>query len=127
MADFFKGSEIKFAIELTAQGFSMDADDFDIEVTGTKGSIRGNKGNTTGDENIIIFREPELPDSSSDSSSSSSEPAPAGTWYAIINSDVFDKGEMKVIGTAYIPDANANDGVRTDIAVASLGNLKKAK
>ena len=118
MAVYYKGSEIKFSIALTAQGFSMDDDDFAIEVRGQKGSIKGNKNNTTGDSNIVIFREPAL-----DDDSSSSEPS-EGTWFAIISTDPLSTGDMDVIGTAYIPDSNAPDGIRTDLAKTTLGTLK---
>lgn len=122
MAKIFIGEEKKFAIDLQAQGFSMDDDDFEIEVATVKGSVKGNKGNDTGTNDLRIFREPALSDSSSSSSSSEEE---QGTWYGIIDTSKlpYAPGEVRVIGTAFVKDSNANDGVRKEIAVATLGTL----
>lgn len=110
---FYKGDEIKFAISLEAPGFSMDDDDFDIEVKSGSTSVKGYKGETSQD--LVIFKE-------TDSSSSSSEEE-SGTWYAIVDTKNLAVGKMRVIATAHIQDANANDGVRDSIAVSSLGQL----
>ena len=98
----FKGDEAKFSINLTAPGFSMDTDDFDIEVVSTiGGSLKGSKGGTGTD--VIIFNEDEA-------------------WYAIVNTEkeLRPGGSLKVIATAYVPDAHADDGIRKQIATAVL-------
>ena len=98
----FKGDEAKFSINLTAPGFSMDTDDFDIEVVSTiGGSLKGSKGGTGTD--VIIFKEDEA-------------------WYAIVNTanELRPGGSLKVIATCYVPDAHADDGVRKQIATAVL-------
>ena len=41
MATYYKGDEIKFAINLEAQGFSMDDDDFEVEVASPRGHHHG--------------------------------------------------------------------------------------
>ena len=104
----YRGEEIKFAITLTAEGFSMDDDDFDVEVRSTTRSIRGWKNPPAGEGglDVIIFRETD------------------GKWYCIADTTTLDVGAMTVIATAYVPDAHANDGVRTVIAKASLGKLE---
>lgn len=117
MTKIYKGEEKKFAINLTAVGFSMDDNDFEIEVATPKGGVKASKSEPT--EDLRIFREPALSDSS-DSSSSGDE----GTWYGIIDtSKLPGTGEVKVVGTAFVPDVNANDGIRNEIAVDILGNL----
>lgn len=135
MADFYKGDEIKFAINIEAQGFSMDDDDFDIEVASTRVSIKASKGDTASsssdDDNVplVIFKEvPETSSdsSSADSSSSEEESQGEGQWYAIVDTSTLSTGSIRVISTAYVPDANANDGIRRQIAVATLCNLKNA-
>ena len=115
---------MKFAINLTALGFSMDDDDFSIEVASGKTSVIGYKKKDqqpTTDLNVVIFREPPLSDSSDSSDSDTEE----GTWYAIVDTTTLAIGEMRVIARAFVPDPNANDYVRTEIAIAPLGTLEK--
>lgn len=108
MATFFKGDEIKFAITLEAEGFSMDTDDFDIEVKSGNTSIKGYQGVQKEESSgIVIFKE-------------------GDAWYAIADTAGLATGTMRVIATAHIPDANANDGIRKNIAVQPLGQLKDA-
>ncbi|MBO4499204.1 MAG: hypothetical protein J5732_02995 [Bacteroidaceae bacterium] len=110
----YKGTEVKFGIDLTAPGFNMDTDDFEISIVSGHTTIKGIKGNPDAASKIRIFSE------SSDSSSSGE----SGTnWYAIAETDTLDTGHLKVIAKAHIPDANAADGVRTEVAVAELGIL----
>lgn len=118
MAQIFKGTELKFAINLTAPGFSMDTMDFEIEVASPFESVKGYKNRSQGAEtDVVIFKEE---NSVSDSSSSGE----TGTWYAIVNTGAFTKtGDLRVIATAYIVDPNADGGIRTDIAKAALGTL----
>ena len=123
---FLKGSEAKFSLEIKADGFSMDTDDFEVEISTPGTSVKGYKNPEPGTPtDVIIYREPELSDNSlsGDSSSSSSEPEPQGTWFVIVDTKSLNIGDIKVITTAHIPDAAANDGIRDDIAVTSLGNL----
>ena len=122
MANIIRGTEKKFAINLTAPGFSMDDDDFEIEVATPSERIKGYKNPEPGaSTDVIIFKETD-----GDSSSSSSE-AEEGTWYCIVNTGAFKKtGEMTVIATAHIPDANANDGIRDEIVKTGLGTLVNA-
>lgn len=105
MANFYKGSEIKFKIELEAEGFDMDRDDFDIEVASPRGSVKGHKNASQGEDNaVVIFKEND-------------------DWFAIVDTTELPTGEYRVIGTAYIPDVHATGAVRTDIGVAKLGLL----
>lgn len=112
MANIYQGDEKKFAIELTAPGFNIDTDDFDIEVKSPKVSIKASKGAST--EQLIIFYETVTP----------AEGDPYKVWYGIVDTTTLSAGEISVIATAHVPDANANDGIRRESAVAVLGNLK---
>lgn len=105
----YKGDEIKFSIDLTAEGFSMDDDDFDIEVRSPSRSVKGYKNPPAGEENLelIIYRE-----------------ASDGVWYCILDTSGLGVGTLGVVATAYVPDAHANDGIRTLIAKAVLGKLE---
>lgn len=107
MANFYKGTEIKFAFTLTAEGFDMDTDDFDIEVASPRDSVIGSKtGASTsgGSAGLSIKKEDD-------------------TWYAIADTSTLSKGELRVIATAHINDTAAHDGVRDEVTVAPLGTL----
>ena len=108
MANFIIGSEVKFAINLTAIGFSMDDDDFDLTVVTTRERITASKNSPSPDEKLIIFHE---------------GTAEEGAWYAIIDTDGLSKGEIYVIATAHIVDSNASGGIRNELAKATLGTL----
>ena len=106
----FKGDEAKFAINLTAPGFSMDTDDFDVEIVSTiGGSLKGSKGGTGTD--VIIF-----------SDTDTTGETPVTKWYVIVNTEkeLRPGGSLKVIATAYVPDVHADDGIRKQIATGVL-------
>lgn len=112
--DFIKGTEIKFAINLTAEGFSMDSQDFDIEVASPRNSVIGYKGSIIPDnEDVLIFK-----DTSSASSGESG-------WFCIVDTSKLEPGELRVIATAHVLDAKASGGVRNERAKAILGKLVK--
>lgn len=122
----YKGDEIKFSIELTAQGFSMDDDDFDIEVVSSNGSsVKGSKNPPAGsDTDVIIFSEEE--ETTIPPAEEGGEPTVETTtvWYAIVKTEKLDIGNLRVIATAYVPDAHADDGIRVQTAVKTLETLK---
>lgn len=112
MANYYRKSEIRFAVHLEANGFSMDDDDWELEVK-------------VGSKSVYISKEEctkETYSDSSDSDSSSSEEAES-VWYAIVDTSELIPGNMRVIATAHIPDVAAEDGDRKEIAVAHLGKL----
>ena len=108
----YQGDEKKFAIELTAPGFNIDTDDFDIEVKSPKASIKASKGAST--EALVIFSEDVTPQ----------EGDPYKQWYAIVDTTTLSVGEVNVIATAHIPDTNANDGIRRESDKQLLGHIK---
>ena len=99
----------------------MDRDNFKIVIASGNTSVWGDKNNTSGTLDVIVFRDPVLPDRSDSSDSDSSDDG--GAWYVIVNTSNLAVGDMKVIGWAYVPDGNADDLIRTDIAVNNLGRL----
>lgn len=124
MATFYKGDEIKFAINLEAPGFSMDDDDFDIEVKSGNTSLKGSKGaGSEASTDIVIFKETETVQPETPEGEEPQDPVTVSTWYAIVDTAKLPVGNMRVIATAHVIDANANDGVRKSIAVEKLGNL----
>lgn len=124
MATFYKGDEIKFAINLEVAGFSMDDDDFDIEVKSGNTSVKGSKGaGSEASTDLVIFKETETVQPETPEGEEPQDPVTVSTWYAIVDTAKLPVGNMRVIATAHVIDANANDGVRKSIAVEKLGNL----
>ncbi len=107
------GDEKKFAIELTAPGFDIDTDDFDLEVRSHKARVKASKGSST--EDLAIFYETVTP----------AEGDPYKVWYAIVDTTKLIKGQLIVVATAYITDANASGGMRKESAKYVLGNLEE--
>lgn len=127
MANYYKGDEIKFAINIEAPGFSMDDDDFDIEVKSGNTSVKGYKdASKSQDTDVVIFKETETVQPETPEGEEPAEPVTVNTWYAIVDTSNLAISSMRVIATAYIVDANANDGVRKNIAVQTLGKLVEA-
>jgi hypothetical protein len=98
MATIYKGTELKFKVELTANGFSMAENDFEVEVKSGKTSV------TLAKEDLIVN---------------------SGDYYGIVPTDTLAPGEVKLVATAHIPDSDADDGVRNEVAVTSLCTLVK--
>lgn len=107
---FYKGDEIKFAIELTATGFSMNDNNFDIEVSSPAGSVKASKNAPSSDNSLVIFKETE---------------GETDTWYGIVNTSNLGTGSLRVIATAHVPDANAPEGIRHQSDIQKLGELLK--
>ena len=127
MANYYKNDEIKFAIKLEAPGFAMDTDDFDIEVKSGNTSVKGYKdASKSQDTDVVIFKETETVQPETPDGEEPQDPVTINTWYAIVDTSKLAFGNMRVIATAYIVDANANDGVRKNIAVQTLGKLVEA-
>lgn len=127
MANYYRGDEIKFAINLEAPGFSMDDDDFDIEVKSGNTSVKGYKdASKSQDTDVVIFKETTTVTPETEEGEEPQEPVTVSTWYAIVDTSTLALSTMRVIATAYIVDANANDGVRKNIAVQTLGKLVEA-
>lgn len=121
----YKGEEIKFAINIEAPGFSMDDDDFEIEVKAGNTSVKGYKDSTKSQDTAVrIFYEEETIQPETGEDEEPQEPVTVKTWYVIVNTSTLAIGkQMRVISTAYIVDANADDGIRKSIAVATLDRL----
>lgn len=117
MVTFYKGTEIKFKIEIQALGFDMNEQDFDVEVISTRGSVSGSKkGHSAdgrwGNKDLFISRTEEEIDGEK-----------KYEWYVVADTTTLSVGNLIVKVTAYINDEMAYDGVRTDIAKETLGRL----
>lgn len=119
-----KGDEPKFAINLTAPGFSMDTDDFDVEIVSSRGgSLKGEKRTpmVMGTDVRIFYETSEVtvpPEEEGGEPTVREEK----TWYVIVDTskDLLPGGNLKVIATCYVPDTNANDGIRRQTATEIL-------
>ena len=121
---YYKGDEVMFAINLGAPGFSIDDDDFDIEVKSGNTSVKGYKdASKSQDTAVVIFKKTETVQPETPEGEEPQAPVTVSKWYAIVDTSTLALSNMRVIATAYIVDANANDGVRKNIAVQPLGKL----
>lgn len=97
METYFRGTELKFKVELTAAGFSMAENDFEIEVK-------------SGRQSVSMTKEEMKTDGS-------------GNYYAYIDTNALPAGTLKIVATAHIPDSDSPDGVRNEVAKADLCNV----
>ncbi len=84
----FLGTELKFIVEITASGFSMEHDDFNILLK------RGNKQR--------LFEKSDLVYSD-------------GDYYLCCDTAEFGIGTIQAVITAYVPDLDFPDGLRTEV------------
>ena len=109
MDTYYKGSELKTQVIIEAQGFDMDADEWELVVK--SGSTKINLDKSDCHKGNL---------GSLDSSDSSDE---TEVWYCIVNTALLNVGTVRLIATAHVPDAMATDGVRNEIAVTNLYKL----
>lgn len=93
----YLGEELKFAVNITAQGFSMADDDFDIIVSVGKIKQTYNKLDLVVDDQ--------------------------GNYYLLVDTTAFKKGDMYATIYAYVPDPDFDDGFRTEIDKVKLTTL----
>lgn len=84
----FYGSEMKYLVEITSPGFSMQTDDFKIELK------RGGNSKVFMKEDLV-YRE--------------------GNFYLCFDTTDFGPGTLTAIMTAYVPDDDFEDGIRTEV------------
>lgn len=116
----YQGDEGKFSFEIKAEGFSMEEDDFNLEIASQKdgSSVKGYKTPPAGSEtDVIIYSESE--ERTVPPAEEGGEPTVETviTWFCIVNTAKLTPGDLKLIATAYVPDTHANDGIRTQTAV----------
>lgn len=88
------GTELKFAIAIEAEGFSMEDDNFTVELRCGLKSITLDKGDCIEDA--------------------------SGNWYITFDSRELGSGIVRAIITAYVPDDDFDDGFRTEVAKIDL-------
>ena len=86
--EIFIPTEVKFAFKIEADGFSMDDDDFNVVVKGSTGSVTLEKDDCFDDGE--------------------------GHWYFAFDSSDVGPGQPVATVTAYVPDTDYPDGLRTE-------------
>ena len=103
------GTVLKYKVEITVEGFSMDDDDFEVEIR------RGNKSVILEKSDLLIHEvEPE----GSGSGSGSGEPELE--YYMLVDTEALGPGKYEVITRAYVPDDDIEGGVRPEIDKQTL-------
>ena len=98
------GTVLKYKVEITAEGFSMDEDDFDIE-------IRRGKESIVLDKSDLIIHDIEDEDTGEVTETE---------YYMAIDTAALGPGKYEVITRAYVPDDDIEDGVRPEIDKQTL-------
>ena len=90
----FQGTELKFGVEITSEGFSMQDDDFKVVVKNMKHEkeIRKEDMLVDGEDNYIFT----------------------------LDTSEFGTGDYWAFVYAYVPDADFDDGLRTEIQKIKL-------
>ena len=131
---FYQGEEKKFAINIQNDGFDMDTDDFELEVTNGKESfsvLKTGEPSEAGiwaneDGSLVVFYEEETVEVPADEPGGEPTQNTVKNWFAILDTQYFvNMGALTVIVTAFVIDAKAYDGVRNVIDEKPLGTLKK--
>lgn len=95
----FVGTELKFKIEIEAEGFSMETDDFNVVVQ------RRNVKKTFQKSDLVNDGE--------------------GGYYVCFDTAEFGVGTISAVVTAYVPDTDFPDGLRTEVYAMDLVNIYK--
>lgn len=94
----YVGTDLKFALNIECEGFSMDEDDFEVVLV-------------NGCKRLLI---------SKDEMSRSED----GTWFLCFNSEDVGQGTITLIVYAHVPDADFSDGERTEIYKTELCKIE---
>jgi hypothetical protein len=97
--NYYIGTDLKFAITLTADGFSMDDDNYSIVVV-------------CGDKRVEYNKSDIVTDGS-------------GGHFLCIDTSQFSPGVVRMIVYADVPDAAFGDGTRREVASMDLCQIKK--
>lgn len=98
MEKAYLGTELKFLVEIEAGGFSMENDDFTVTIK------RGSKQK--------VFEKADLA-------------RVDDKFYVCFDSAELGSGMIQAIVTAYVPDTDFPDGLRTEVFVMDLLNVNR--
>lgn len=100
MDNWYVGEDLKFLVEMTAPGFSMDDDDWSVTVR-------------IGSKDVAEFKKEDCIRDND------------GNWYVCIEADILSRGPLTLVGHARIPDMDFDDGIRDEIDAKSMGKIDK--
>lgn len=98
----YAGSRLKWAVNMTCEGFSMDDDDWKIVVTRGNNTVEYTKDNSIKDET-------------------------EDQWYITVDTLALGAGQCYITFVAYVPDSDFPDGIRTEIQEYELVNVRLPK
>lgn len=102
MADeAYLGTELKYAVDMVASGFSMADDDFEVKL------VRGSKSITITKDRMIVDGQ--------------------GQYYICFDSADLGPGLVTAVVVAHVPDLDFPDGFRNEIQMVDLVNIKNVK
>lgn len=96
--NYYVGTDLKFAITLTAEGFDMDDDSYHIVVV-------------CGDKRVTVDKSDIVSDGSD--------------HFLLIDTSQFGPGIVRMIVYADVPDSAFSDGTRREVAAMDLCQIKK--
>ena len=99
MDEAFFGTETKWLINITSPGFDMDRDDFELVLK-------------TGSKRVSIKKQDCFKDEED-------------RWYFTFDTSLLKAGVVEIVTTAYVPDDDFPDGIRTEVDKKSLITTKK--
>ena len=105
----YSGTEAKYLIEITADGFSMVDDDFTVEI------VRG--------PNHQFFAKADLVDEEYQEEDADHNTVTKHRYYVCFDTATLGAGTVYAIVTAYVPDMDFSDGLRTEVYKVELGKL----
>lgn len=93
------GTELKYAIELTSQGFSMEHDDFTVYIMKGRNIVKEYA------KSDLVVED--------------------GTWLLCVDTTEIGLGSFDIAAKAEVPDDHFADGFRTEIERVQAFNVKK--
>lgn len=95
----FLGTEKKYLIEIQSDGFDMERDDFEVSIK------RGT--------NILVIKKEDMVQDDD------------GNFYVTFDTAALGGGKVTMTVTAYVPDADFEDGLRTEVVKFEFLKIKK--
>lgn len=109
MDNVYVGTELKFLIEIEADNFSMVDNDFTVEI------VRG--------PNHQFFAKADLVDEEYEEEDTDHNTVTKHHYYVCFDTATLGIGNYCAIVTAYVPDLDFSDGLRTEVYKVELGKL----
>lgn len=98
MQSYYVGTDLKFEIDIDCAGFSMQDDNFIINLVQNNKSVEVRKSQLIEDDN---------------------------NYYLPVDTTQFKPWTVKMVVTAYVPDDDFPNGIRREVAVSDLFTVKK--